>query len=46
MTIKPYGILGDIEFVIPSKLNRKLIDLIVEYRESLINEQERLWGSK
>lgn len=44
MTLKPYGFLGNIEFAIPSKLNRKLIDLIVEHRESLVAEQEKLWG--
>ncbi|RQD98940.1 hypothetical protein D6117_000530 [Lactococcus lactis] len=46
MTLKPYGFLGNIEFAIPSKLNRKLIDLIVEHRESLVSEQEKLWGQE
>ncbi|WP_282798571.1 hypothetical protein [Lactococcus lactis] len=44
MELKPYGFLGNIEFSIPSKLNRKLIDLIVEHREILVAEQEKLWG--
>ncbi|WP_353727287.1 hypothetical protein ABQ274_12680 [Lactococcus lactis] len=44
MTLKPYGFLGNIEFAIPSKLNRKLIELIREHRESLVAEQEKLWG--
>ncbi len=46
MELKPYGFLGNIEFAIPSKLNRKLIDLIVEHRESLVAEQEKLWGQE
>ena len=46
MTLKPYGFLENIEFAIPSKLNRKLIDLIVEHRESLVAEQEKLWGQE
>lgn len=46
MTLKPYGFLGGIEFVIPSELNRKLIDLMVEYRESLVAEQNKLWGQE
>lgn len=44
MTLKPYGFLGNIEFAIPSELNRKLIELIREHRESLVAEQEKLWG--
>lgn len=46
MTLKPYGFLGNIEFAIPSELNSKLIDLIVEHRESLVAEQEKLWGQE
>lgn len=46
MGLKPYGFLGNIEFAIPSELNRKLIDLIVEHRESLVAEQEKLWGQE
>lgn len=46
MELKPYGFLGNIEFAIPSELNRKLIDLIVEHRESLVAEQEKLWGQE
>lgn len=46
MALKPYGFLGNIEFAIPSELNRKLIDLIVEHRESLVAEQEKLWGQE
>jgi hypothetical protein len=46
MALKPYGFLENIEFAIPSKLNRKLIDLIVEHRESLVAEQEKLWGQE
>ncbi|MCT0449385.1 hypothetical protein EFK69_09490 [Lactococcus lactis subsp. lactis] len=46
MTLKPYGSLGNIEFAIPSELNRKLIDLVVEYRENLVAEQEKLWGQE
>ena len=46
MTLKPYGYLGNIEFAIPSKLNRKLIELLREYRESLVAEQNKLWGQE
>ncbi|MGF2005780.1 hypothetical protein [Lactococcus lactis] len=46
MELKPYGFLGNIEFAIPSELNRKFIDLIVEHRESLVAEQEKLWGQE
>lgn len=46
MKLKGYGVLGEIEIALSSELNGKLIEMIQEYRKSLVDKQDRLWGQE
>lgn len=46
MKLKGYGVLGEIEFALSSELNGKLIEMVQEYRKSLVDKQDRLWGQE
>ena len=46
MKLKGYGCLGEIEIALSSELNSKLIEMVQEYRKSLVDKQDRLWGQE
>lgn len=46
MKLKGYGVLGEIEIALSSELNGKLIEMVQEYRKSLVGKQDRLWGQE